>query len=99
MINDVQVYNSVLSQSSISKLYSEGTFGQPIYTANLIGWWPLGGNATKAGSGSLSPYLFVKGPLFVDNSLQPNCGDSQIGSVVGKPSYILLRRTPRTSTA
>ncbi len=44
-IADAQVYGSVLSQASFNSLYSEGVTGLPL-TANLVGWWPLNGNAT-----------------------------------------------------
>ena len=44
-IANVQVYNTILSNTTIQKLYSEGIGGAPIPNAGLIGWWPLDGNA------------------------------------------------------
>jgi hypothetical protein len=44
-ISNVQVYNTTLSNSSIKALYKEGIGGAPINIDNLIGWWPLNGNA------------------------------------------------------
>ncbi len=44
-IANVQVYNSSLSSNEISLLYQEGVGGTPIDLQNLVGWWPLNGNA------------------------------------------------------
>ncbi|MGC9204934.1 MAG: LamG-like jellyroll fold domain-containing protein [Candidatus Micrarchaeia archaeon] len=41
---DYQFYNTSLSSSQIKSLYQEGIGGMP-YTANLVAWWPLNGNA------------------------------------------------------
>ncbi|MFP3278039.1 MAG: LamG domain-containing protein [Candidatus Micrarchaeota archaeon] len=43
-IANVQLYNAALSPSQIQQLYQEGVSGLP-YTANLVAWWPLNGNA------------------------------------------------------
>ena len=44
-IANVQLYNTSLSQSEIQALYLEGIGGAPIRPQNIIGWWPLNGNA------------------------------------------------------
>ena len=44
-IANVQIYNTPLSSSQISQLYSEGIGGAPIPNAGLASWWPLDGNA------------------------------------------------------
>jgi hypothetical protein len=44
-ISNVQFYNTSLSSSSIQALYKEGIGGAPINVNNLVGWWPLNGNA------------------------------------------------------
>jgi hypothetical protein len=44
-ISNVQLYNATLSSNTISSLYSEGIGGAPINLQNLVGWWPLNGNA------------------------------------------------------
>jgi hypothetical protein len=44
-ISNLQVYNTALSSNSISALYTEGIGGSPIDLSNLVGWWPLNGNA------------------------------------------------------
>ena len=44
-ISNVQVYQSALSQTQVSQLFSEGLGGAPISNAGLIGWWSLDGNA------------------------------------------------------
>ncbi len=40
-----QVYNATLSTKDIQALYQEGIGGAPINVNNLVGWWPLNGNA------------------------------------------------------
>ena len=42
---NIQVYNTSLSSSEVSALYLEGIGGAPIRPQNLVGWWPLNGNA------------------------------------------------------
>jgi hypothetical protein len=42
---NAQVYNSSLDASQIQALYSEGIGGAPIALQNLVGWWPLNGDA------------------------------------------------------
>ncbi len=44
-IANVQVYNTSLSQAEVNALYSEGIGGAPVKPQNLVGWWPLNGNA------------------------------------------------------
>jgi hypothetical protein len=44
-ISDVQLYNTSLSASEIQALYMEGIGGAPIRPQNIVGWWPLNGNA------------------------------------------------------
>ena len=44
-IANVQLYNITLSSSEIQALYLEGIGGAPIRPQNLVGWWPLNGNA------------------------------------------------------
>jgi len=44
-IANIQLYNTTLSSSEIQALYQEGIGGPPIDLQNLVGWWPLNGNA------------------------------------------------------
>ncbi len=44
-ISNVQLYNTTLSPSEVQALYLEGIGGAPIRPQNLVGWWPLNGNA------------------------------------------------------
>ena len=44
-ISNVQVYNASLSANDIQALYQEGIGGAPQNLQNLVGWWPLNGNA------------------------------------------------------
>ncbi|MEM3460139.1 MAG: LamG-like jellyroll fold domain-containing protein, partial [Candidatus Micrarchaeaceae archaeon] len=50
---NVQLYNTSLSQAEITALYQEGIGGAPIDLQNLVGWWPLNGNANDySGNGN-----------------------------------------------
>ncbi len=42
---NIQIYNTSLSQAEITALYDEGIGGAPVRLQNLVGWWPLNGNA------------------------------------------------------
>ncbi len=44
-IANIQIYNTSLSQAEITALYDEGIGGAPIKPQNIVGWWPLNGNA------------------------------------------------------
>ncbi|MGC8495787.1 MAG: LamG domain-containing protein [Candidatus Micrarchaeia archaeon] len=45
LISNEQIYNTSLSANEIQALYQEGIGGAPIDLQNLVGWWPLNGNA------------------------------------------------------
>ncbi len=50
---NVQIYNTSLSANEIQALYLEGIGGAPIDLQNLVGWWPLNGNANDySGNGN-----------------------------------------------
>jgi len=52
-ISNVQIYNTSLSANEIQALYQEGIGGAPIDLQNLVGWWPLNGNANDySGNGN-----------------------------------------------
>ncbi len=42
---NVQLYNTSLSSSEIAALFNEGVGGSPVKLSNLVGWWPLNGDA------------------------------------------------------
>lgn len=51
--SNVQMYGNALSANQISTLYQEGIAGNPLVAANVIGWWPLNGNANDySGNGN-----------------------------------------------
>jgi hypothetical protein len=52
-IANVQIYNASLPQSLIKSMYLSGIGGDPIQIQNLVGWWPLNGNADDE-SGNLN---------------------------------------------
>ena len=45
LMANIQIYNTSLSAPEIQALYQEGIGGAPIDLQNLVGWWPLNGNA------------------------------------------------------
>ncbi|MCL5238847.1 MAG: LamG domain-containing protein, partial [Candidatus Marsarchaeota archaeon] len=45
MLANIQIYNTSLSGPAVNALYDEGIGGAPIKLQNLVGWWPLNGNA------------------------------------------------------
>jgi len=52
-IANVQIYNTSLSASEIQALYLEGIGGAPFELQNLVGWYPLNGNANDySGNGN-----------------------------------------------
>jgi hypothetical protein len=44
-IANVQIYNTALNPAAINSLYLEGIGGAPQELNNVVGWWPLNGNA------------------------------------------------------
>ncbi len=42
---NVQLYNTPLTRQELAALYNEGIGGAPVRLQNLVGWWPMNGNA------------------------------------------------------
>jgi len=63
---NIQVYDTSLSPSEIRALYLEGIGGAPIDLQNLVGWWPLNGNANDY-SGNDNNGVPYNGVMFVSN--------------------------------
>ena len=52
-LSNVQIYNTSLSPQEVNSLYLEGIGGAPIDVQNIVGWWPLNGNANDySGNGN-----------------------------------------------
>jgi hypothetical protein len=45
MISNLQLYNTSLDANQVLALYQEGIGGNPLALQNLVGWWPLNGDA------------------------------------------------------
>jgi hypothetical protein len=45
LIANVQIYNTALTPQEIQYLYQQGLGGGPVRLQNLVGWWPLNGDA------------------------------------------------------
>ena len=62
-ISNIQVYNTSLGTNSIDALYRSGIGGAPIDLHNIVGWWPLNGNANdysgNSNDGTPSNVLFT----------------------------------------
>ncbi len=57
LLSNVQIYGTALTAPQIMQLYTEGIDGAPAAGANMVGWWPLDGNAndyTIHGNGGYS---------------------------------------------
>jgi uncharacterized protein (UPF0333 family) len=53
LVTNVQLYNSALTSNQIKDIYGRGISGSPVSSANVVGWWPLDGNANDySGSGN-----------------------------------------------
>jgi len=66
LLANVQIYNTSLSANEIQALYLEGIGGAPIRLQNLVGWWPLNGNANDY-SGNGNNGQINGGVTFVSN--------------------------------
>ena len=44
-LSNVQLYNTSFDANQVAALYQDGIGGAPITIQNLVGWWPLNGNA------------------------------------------------------
>ncbi len=52
-IANVQMYNTSLQANDIKSQYMAGIGGAPISPLNVVGWWPLNGDANDySGSGN-----------------------------------------------
>ncbi len=51
--SNLQIYNTTLSPSEVNAIYLSGIGGAPTRPQNLVGWWPLNGNANDySGNGN-----------------------------------------------
>jgi hypothetical protein len=69
-IANVMIYNTALSQQEIRYLYQQGLGGGPVRLQNLVGWWPLNGDA-KDYSGNYNHGSIYGGLSFVQNYNPP----------------------------
>jgi hypothetical protein len=65
-ISNVQVYSTALTSQEIQYLYQQGLGGGPVRLQNLVGWWPLNGDA-KDYSGNNNHGTINGGVTFVQN--------------------------------
>jgi len=67
LISNVQLYSIALTPTQVRQLYKEGPVGAPISTSNVVGWWPLDGNANdytiNGNTGSPSNVVYTSNTL------------------------------------
>jgi hypothetical protein len=69
-IANVQIYSTALTSQEIQYLYQQGLGGGPVRLQNLVGWWPLNGDA-KDYSGNNNHGTIYGGVTFVQNYNPP----------------------------
>jgi hypothetical protein len=88
-IADVQVYNAVLSAAQVSALYANGLSATPILTANIVGWWPLNGNANdlsgNGNNGIATNVIYAVRPSYV-NWIYSQGGSNTISFQTNSPT-------------
>ena len=67
---NIQIYNTALTPQEIQYLYQQGLGGGPVRLQNLVGWWPLNGDA-KDYSGNNNHGTINGGVTFVQNYNPP----------------------------
>jgi hypothetical protein len=67
---NVQIYSTALTPQEIQYLYQQGLGGGPVRLQNLVGWWPLNGDA-KDYSGNNNHGTIYGGVTFVQNYNPP----------------------------
>jgi hypothetical protein len=70
ILANVQIYNTALTPQEIQYLYQQGLGGGPVRLQNLVGWWPLNGDA-KDYSGNNNHGTISGGVTFVQNYNPP----------------------------
>jgi len=94
-ISNIQIYNTALDASAIQSLYVGGIGGAPQVLQNLVGWWPLNGNANDySGKGNQgTPYNINYGnvaeiSLHVANNNGANSISAPIGLIASKGALL-----------
>jgi len=67
---NVQIYNTALTPQEIQYLYQQGLGGGPVRLQNLVGWWPLNGDAKDYSGNNLHGTIYG-GVTFVQNYNPP----------------------------
>ncbi len=69
LITNVQFYNTALNSTQVRQLYDEGISGAPVASANIVGWWPLEGDANDYSGYNNTGYPF--GVTYVQGNYLP----------------------------
>jgi hypothetical protein len=69
-IGNVQIYLTTLTPQEIQYLYQQGLGGGPVRLQNLVGWWPLNGDAKDYSGNNLHGTIYG-GVTFVQNYNPP----------------------------
>ncbi len=90
MVSNLQVYNTVLSQNSISDLYALGVSSPPVNAA-ILGWWPLNGNTRDYGGNANNAVPFGSMSFTNPNlsaSINANASSGYVAAFNGINSYV-----------
>ena len=87
-IANVQIYNTTLSQSQVSLIYNQGITGTPLQApANIVGWWPLNGNANdysgRNEQGTATSPIFYSTVYYVKAYATNSSGNPSPNSIIG----------------
>ena len=84
---NIQIYNVSLSSNQILSLYNEGIGGAPVSTNNLVGWWPLNGNANdysgNNNNGNVNGALVYRSVSEISANVSGYGGSPVQGALVG----------------
>ena len=86
-ISNIQIYNTILTANQIQRLYQNGIGGAPVLTANVVGWWPLNGNANDYGgngfSGTPTSTVGYNSVVYVQTHVALGSGANAANALVG----------------
>ncbi len=91
---NAQMYGNALSANSIKLLYSEGINGAPLtsVSANIIGWWPLNGNAKDysgyGNNGATTGPVTYPAVAQLSSLITNSTGSGIVGGLVGFSSSL-----------
>lgn len=92
--SNIQIYSQALTQNQISSLYNMGIGGNPI-PGNLLGWWPLNGNAQDFSGNGYNGTIYGNLTMSKPSGIGGQFGPSHLlyASFNGISSYVQATNT------